>query len=344
MGLFPGKALMPILVTGATGFIGGHLARALLKRGDEVRALVRNEDLARPLRDAGVHLAMGDLGDIETLRHAVKGADAVYHCAALVGDWLDPAEARRVNVEGTDNLLAACAAAGVRRLLHFSSLSVLGSRHHFGTDESAPCVYTGDVYPDSKIDSERRVMEAAQRGSIEAVILRPGHVYGPGDRQLLPRLLDNLASGRFAYIGDGSKHLNNLYIKDLEQASFLAEGKPEAVGQAYNLTDGSQTRLDEFVTFIAEYLGMPAPTRRFPPPAAWLACYGLEFWSRMTRATAPPLLNRTRMKFLYFNQDYSIEKARRELGYTPRYTYREGLPPTLDWFRETGLLPKGARS
>lgn len=333
---------MSTLVTGATGFIGGHLARALLRRGVEVRALVRNEDKARPLRKDGIQLVKGDLGEAETLREAVQGADTVYHCAAMVGDWLDPAEARRVNVEGTRNLIAACATAGVRRVLYISSLAVLGSRHHFGTDESAPYAYTGDVYSDSKIDSERVVIEAVQRGTIEAVILRPGYVYGPGDRQVLPRLLENLAARRFAYIGDGSKQLNNLYIEDLEQAAFLAEGKPEAVGQAYNLTDGTQTRLDEFVTFISEYLGIPAPTRRVPPAAAWLACYGLEFLSRLTRATAPPLINRSRMKFLYFNQHYSIEKAQRELGYIPRVTYREGLPPTLDWFREAGLLPGAA--
>lgn len=338
---------MLTLVTGATGFIGGHLARALLRRGDVVRALVRDEaarpvaECARKLGEAGIQLVTGDLTDTHSLRSAVAGAECVYHCAALVGDWLDPREVRRVNVEGTRSLLAACVEAGVRRTVYVSSLAVLGSIHHFGTDESAPYRYTGDAYSDSKIDSERIVQEFAARGELRAVILRPGYVYGPGDRHVLPRLLENLACGRFTYTGDGSKQLNNLYIEDLEQAAFLAERAPHAAGQAYNLTDGSRTSLREFVTFITGYLGLPAPKRHIRPAVAWAACYGLEALARITRAKAPPLLNRSRMKFLYLNQHYSIEKARRELGYTPRFTYREGLPPTLDWFREAGLLPRG---
>lgn len=327
---------MLTLVTGATGFIGGHLARAFLKRSEEVRALVRDEERARNLGEAGIQLVRGDLSDPESLRKAIRDVECLVHCAALVGDWLDPREVRRVNVEGTRSLLSACAAAGVRRVVYISSLAVLGSIHHFGTDESAPYRYTGDPYSDSKIDSERIVQQFVQRGDLDAVILRPGYVYGPGDRQVLPRLLDNLAHGRFAYIGDGSKQLNSLYIEDLEQAVFLAEGRPEAVGQAYNLTDGSRTSLVEFVTFITEYLGLSTPKRHIQPAVAWAACHALEALSRLSpygNHSRAPLLNRSRMKFLYFNQHYSIEKARRELGYSPRFTYREGLPPTLDWFR-----------
>jgi nucleoside-diphosphate-sugar epimerase len=259
--------------------------------------------------------------------------ERVYHCAALVGDWLDRKEAWRVNVEATRDLLSACAGADVRRLVYFSSLSVLGIRHHHGTDESAPCRYTGDAYCDSKIDAERIVRGFAERGEIETVILRPGRVYGPGDRQIIPRLLDSILSRQFTYVGDGDILLNKVYIEDVVQAALLAQSNAEVAAQVYNLTDGDTTSLRDFVTFIADYLGIPAPTRRVTPAGAWMLCHTAESLARLLRAKGPPRYNRARLKFVYYNQDYSIEKARRELGYAPRYSYREGLPPTLDWFR-----------
>ncbi len=327
------------LVTGATGFIGGRLTAALLERGERVRALVRDPARAGDLSERGVELVRGDMADADSLREAVRGVGRAYHCAALVGDWLDRDEIRRVNVEGTRALLEACAEASVPRLVYLSSLAVLGMRHHRGTDESAPYRATGDAYSDAKIESERIVRDLERRDGVETVILRPGFVYGPGDRQFLPRLLDALVTGTFAYVGDGGKLLNVVHVDDVAQAALLAGSAANAAGEVYNLTDGTETSLREFVTFICDYLELPAPTRQIPPPAAWAACYLLEGWARVTRAKEPPRLNRGRMKFLYYNQHYSIEKARRELGYAPRFTYREGLPPTLNWFREAGLLP-----
>jgi nucleoside-diphosphate-sugar epimerase len=331
------------LVTGATGFIGGRLVEALLARGDTVRALVRDPDRAGRLRERGVETVRGDMTDPDSLAAAVAGADRVYHCAAVVGDWLSPAEIQRINVDGTRSLLEASARSGVRRLLYLSSLAVLGTRHHQGTDETAPYSYTGDAYSDSKIDSEKVVRGFAERGEVETVILRPGFVYGPGDQQFLPRMLKALADGQFVYVGDGSKLLNIIYIDDLARAALLADTAASTDGQAYNLTDGTRTSLRDFVTILCAELGVAAPTRRMPPAVAWTACYVLEAVARLRRAKEAPRLNRGRMKFLYYNQYYSIEKAKRELGYEPRFTCREGLPRSLDWFREQGLVPGASR-
>jgi nucleoside-diphosphate-sugar epimerase len=253
-------------------------------------------------------------------------------------------EIMRVNVEGTRRLLAACAGGGVRRVLYLSSLSVLGMMHHDGTDESAPCCYTRDPYSDSKIDSEKVVRGFAARGEVETVILRPGFVYGPGDRQFLPRLLDSLATRKFAYVGDGSKLLNVVYVDDVVQAALLADATPRATGQAYNLTDGTRTSLREFVTLVAEQAGLPQPTRQLPPRLAWALVYLLEGIAKARRSKEPPRLNRGRMKILYYNQYYSIEKARRELGYEPAVGYDEGVPAAIEWFREQGLLPAAAEA
>lgn len=331
---------MDSFVTGATGFIGGRLVHALVEAGHKVRALVRDPVRAQFLHRPGVELVQGDLGDPASLDQAVTGAQRVFHCGGLVGDWLRPEETRRINVEGTRALLSASAAAGVERVVYLSSLSVYGLGHHHGTYETAPHRYSGDTYLDSKIDAERMVRVFMDRDGPETVILRPGFVYGPGDQRFMPRLLEALARHQFAYIGDGSKLLNISYVDDVVQAVLLADSTHAAAGQAYNLTDGAQTSLRTFVEFLCQQLGIPAPRKQIPPPVAWAVCHGAEAVARALRSKEAPRFNRGRMRFLYYNQRYCIDKARRELGYRPRFTYREGLPPTLAWYREQGLLPE----
>ncbi|HEU5314693.1 MAG TPA: NAD-dependent epimerase/dehydratase family protein [Chloroflexota bacterium] len=330
---------MKTLVTGASGFVGSAIATALRERGDEVRGLVRDASRARGLRERGVELAHGDMTDADSLRWAVRGVECIYHTAAVVGDWPDRGETWRVNVEGTRRLLEAAEAAGVRRVVHVSSLAVYGNRHHHGTDESAPYRY-GDTYTDAKIESERVVFEWSARGAMEAVCLRPGFVYGPGDRMLLPKLMTALAEGKFVFIGDGSKQMNCIYIDDLARAAVAAGSTPGISGEALNLPDGTQTTLREFITFIADWLGVEIPSRRVPPAVAIAGCYGAEHVGRLLRVKRAPLMNISRLRFLYYNQHYSIDKARRTLGYAPEVAYRTGLPRTLEWFRSEGLLPQ----
>ncbi len=293
------------------------------------------------LERPGVELVQGDLADPAVARGRRSAApDGAFHCAGLVGDWLRPDEAQRVNVEGTRAVLAACASAGVERVVHLSSLSVYGLGHHRGTDETAPQRYSGDAYTDSKIDAERMVrVYAGRSGGPEVVIVRPGFVYGPGDRRFLPRLIDALARRQFVYIGDGSKLLNLSYVDDVAHGLVLAATEPSAAGRAYNLTDGTETSLRALVELLCQQLGLPVPTKRIPPPVAWAACSAADALARARRATEAPRLSRGRMRFLHYNQHYSAELARRELGYNPRFTYREGLAPTLDWYRKQGLLP-----
>jgi 2-alkyl-3-oxoalkanoate reductase len=325
------------LVTGGTGFIGNRLARALVERGDRVRALVRDPARAVDLRGLGVELVRGDLTDEASLGQAVVDVDRVFHAAALVGDWLDRRRAVDVNVEGIRRLLSSAVAAGVGRVVHVSSLSVLGTKHHNGTDEYAAYGY-GDPYTDTKVESERVALAVNARGEIEVAVIRPGFVYGPGDRHVLPPVVDRLLRGKFVYIGDGGKQLNTVYVEDVVRAALLADQAPAAAGQVYNITDGRNTTLREFATFIAEYLGVPPPTRHLPVTAAKAATVVLESLAHAVRAKSSPPLNRSRLRFLYYNQRYSIERARQELGYEPLVSYREGLPPALDWLRSAGLL------
>jgi nucleoside-diphosphate-sugar epimerase len=333
---------MVTLVTGATGFIGARLVGELRRQGQDVRALVRDRSRALALSEQGVELVPGDITDPAALRTAADGAAHVFHCAAILGDDPNP-DIRRVNVDGTRALLEASAAAGARRFLHLSSLAVLGARHHHGTDESAPCERARDAYTNTKIEAEQLVRDAGASGRLETVVLRPGFVYGPGDRLFLPRLVEGLVERQFRYVGDGSKVLNMIYVDDLVQALLLARDTTAAAGQAYNLTDGTTTSLRELVTTLSHLLGLPPPTGHLSPALAWAICYALELANRVTRSKSPPRLNATRMKFLYYNQRYSIEKARRELGYRPAFGCREGLPLSLAWAEQQGLVPVATR-
>jgi 2-alkyl-3-oxoalkanoate reductase len=162
-------------------------------------------------------------------------------------------------------------------------------------------------------------------------VIRPGFVYGAGDNHVLRPLVERLRNGGFAFVGDGNKQLNTVYVGDVVRAALLADETPHAAGQVYNITDGRNTTLREFVTFIADYIGVPCPTRRVPGFAARAAAAVMEAVARASGSKSPPPLNSSRLRFLHYNQRYSIEKARRELGYEPLVSYREGLPPALDW-------------
>ena len=318
------------LVTGGSGFLGHRIASALVARGDRVRVLVRDPASAPELALLGVEVVQGDMTDEGSLRRAVEGVDRLFHTAGLVGDWLDRRQAVDVNVRGTRRLLAAAADAGVTRAVHVSSLSVLGTKHHHGTDETGPYVYA-DVYTDTKIESERVALALAEEGRIEVVVIRPGFVYGAGDNHVLRPLVERLRDGGFAFVGDGGKELNTVYVGDVVRAALLADETPHAAGQVYNITDGRNTTLREFVAFIAEYIDVSCPTRQLPGFGARAGAAIMETVARARGATSPPPLNRSRLRFLYYNQRYSIDKARHELGYEPLVSYREGLPPALDW-------------
>jgi nucleoside-diphosphate-sugar epimerase len=329
---------MNILITGASGFLGTRLAAAALARGDSVRGLVRDLERATDLRSTGVETVQGDMLDSDSLQRAVQGIDCIFHTAAVIGDWPDRELSRQVNVGGTRTLVSLAIEAGVQRVVHFSSLAVYGNQHHRGTDESAPYRY-GDIYTDAKIDSERAVFDLAQSEAIEAVSLRPGFIYGPGDRTLLPKILEALQLKKFMFVGDGSKQMNCVYVEDVVQAAVLASTASGVSGRAYNITDGQIPALKDFIGFIAEYCELPMPTRHVPPFLAVAGCYTSEYLGHLIGVKQAPLMNISRLRFLYYNQAYSIERARAELGYAPRYTIREGLPPTLAWFAARAAQP-----
>ena len=337
-----------IFITGGTGLVGSHVVEEALARGHKVRVLVRGSSDTRQLDAWGVEKVLGDLEDTNALAQGVNGADWVINCAAKVGDWGDLDDFRRLNVDALQLLLDAATKAKVSRFVHVSSMGVYEGRDHHGTDETTPPALNSlDAYTRSKTEAELLVLayrpegpatmlpyveEALKKSTVPAAerkldvaIVRPGFIYGERDRTVLPKLLTRLRSKVFAYFGSGQQALNCIYVKNLAYGIFLAAETPAASGQVYNLTDGEPVTKRQFVGTVAKLAGLTEPTRKIPRPIAYWLAKGMERRARRKKATEPPLINMARYKFLGLNLDYSIAKARTQLGYQPPFTTQQGL-------------------
>ena len=329
-----------LLVTGGTGLVGSHVLEAAVGRGIKTRALVRASSDLDLLKSLGVEIIEGDLTDPDSAKRAVDGASLIVHCAAKVGDW-GPVEAyREVNVRGLENLLSATeAGGGLKRFVHISSLGVYPARDHHGTDESQPVSTEGiDGYTLTKVEAELLVKEHIQNHKLPAAILRPGFIYGPRDRTVLPRIFERLKKKQFAFLGSGENLMNNTYVGNLTDAVFLAIEREDCVGECFNIADGRLVSKKEFISAIAEHAGYAQPTKHVPLPVAKCLAKIMEGTWKLLGKKEAPLLSSARIKFLGFNLDYSIAKARRELGYDPQVDFQDGIKATMDWFREQGRL------
>ncbi|MHC5542064.1 NAD-dependent epimerase/dehydratase family protein, partial [Singulisphaera rosea] len=227
-------------------------------------------------------------------------------------------------------LLDAAADQGVERFVHVSSLGVYEARDHFGTDETVPTATQSlDAYTRSKNEAEELALSFAKSRKLPLSIVRPGFIYGPRDRTVLPKLINALKAGRFFYFGSGNQVLNCVYVKNLVAAIFLAAEVPEAIGEVFNITDGQPVTKRQFVGRVAELSGLRPPRRKIPLWLAWTLAVLMERRAKRLKSLEPPLVNKARYKFLGLNLDYSIEKARRVLGYVPPYSTEEGLSEAL---------------
>lgn len=326
------------LVTGATGFVGSHVAEVLVARGNRVRTLARASSDTSFLDRLGVEVVRGDVTNPESLPSALDGVQVVIHCAAKVGDWGPVEEYRRVNVEGLRTLLEAVKDRPIERLVLVSTLGVYEARHHHGTDESEPLPREHiDGYTQSKVEAEALALEYHRRHGVPIVILRPGFVYGPRDRTVLPRIVERLKERSIIYIAGGRHALNTTYARNIADACVLAANHPQAVGEIFNITDGEFVSKRRFFETIADGLGLKRP-RSFPPVPIWLArllANQRERKFRRENRPHPPRITQAQLKFAGLNLDFSIAKARTKLGYSPRVLFDEGMKNALDWYRST---------
>lgn len=322
---------MRALVTGATGFTGGRLARFLASRGDHVRALVRDSAQAGPLAAESIEVVKGDLTDRASLERALGGMDVVYNIAALYREaGLSAAEYRAVNATAVADIVDVASRTGVRRVVQCSTVGVHGDVEHPPANEDAP-LRPGDIYQETKLEGERLGTDAARRAGVEFVIARPSGIYGPSDRRLF-KVFGAVAQGRFLMLGTGRHFYHVTYIDDLCEGFRLCATVPQAAGRTYILAGAEVTTLAELVQITAEVARVPPPGRRFPVWPVWLAGAACEAICAPF-GISPPLYRR-RVDFFRKSRAFDISRARAELGFAPTVGLREGIGRTLEWYRE----------
>jgi len=319
--------------------VGSLLAKRAIEAGYDVRAMVRSTSNREAIEGLGVEFVQADLAEPDSLPPALADVDYVVHTAAHVGDWGPPDKFRAINVYALEHMLTAAQHEGrLRRWVQISSLGVYPARHHSGTDETTPPDLKGlDGYTQTKAEAEILLNRYRDTDQFPVVILRPGFLYGPGDRHVVPRIIERLAAGKMKLIGDGKKLLNNTYVGNLVDATMLALEKEQALGETFNVRDARLVTREEFVGAIADYMGKPMPSR-VPEWLARSAVGFIEGFAKLRGATEAPLLTRGRIKFLTLNLDFSIEKAKSKLGYQPQVDFQEGIRTALDWAASENLI------
>jgi len=328
-----------VLVTGATGFTGGHLAATLAARGDEVRALVRPKSRARfdrsPLAAAGVAGVEGDLTNLASMRRAVAGIEVVYHIAATYREAGQPNSAYRdINVQGTRHVLESAREAGVRRVVHCSTGGVHGHVANPPANEDAP-FNPGDVYQQTKLEAEQLAREFGKSSGLDVVVARPIGIYGPGDKRFL-RMFRGLARGRFPLIGSGQVCYHLTFIDDLVEGFRLCGTVDAAAGRTYLLAGPRYTTLESLLGLVATELNVAPPKTHLPVWPFWTA--GLLCELACVPLRIEPPIYRRRVDFYTKSRAFDTTRARTELGFAPQVDLEEGIHRTADWYRSEGLL------
>jgi 2-alkyl-3-oxoalkanoate reductase len=326
------------LITGVTGLVGGRLAEQLARERDvQVRGLARDPSRAADLVAQGVEIVGGDITDPASLEAAAAGCDWVFHCAAYVEEGGERAAIWAVNVDGTRHALQAAHRAGATRFIHVSTCAVYGSIQELDIDETTPCRMRGNLYADSKVAAEEVVEEYAARhaDAPQTVIARPSQVYGPRSYQFTVRPIEAIRAGKMILV-DGGKHwCKPIYIDNLVDGLIACARTPAAAGHAFNLTDGVAVPWRDFFGAYARMLGkekLPS----VPYPVAWVAALWFEWQSKRTGKKA--LVNRAALRAIRSRNSFSIEKARRILGWSPRIALDEGMARTQAWLAQEGYL------
>jgi nucleoside-diphosphate-sugar epimerase len=318
---------MKVLVTGGGGFLGQAIVRQLVERGDAVSTVNRSDYPA--LAALGVTCHRGDIADREAVMAAVDGVDAVIHVAAKAGPGLYAPDFVAANVVGTGNVIEACRRHGVRFLVHTSSPSVVHAGGDIdGGDESLPYPDHFEApYPATKAEAERLAL-GANDDDLKVCALRPHLIWGPGDNQLLPRLIEKNRAGRLK-LPAPDKRIDTVYIDNAAEAHLLAldnlTGSASAAGRAYFITNGEPTPVGEMLSRMLEAAGETPRLGHVSPRVAMAAATVVEWFWRATRRRSDPPLSRFVVEHLATAHWFDISAARRDLGYEPRVSIAAGL-------------------
>ncbi len=326
---------MKVLITGATGLLGGHLLRELQQRGEQIRALVLPVENAEKLLAYGVELVRGDVTDASTLAPAVKDIEIIFHLAGMMGVNRPLADYRLVNVTGSENLYHAAQVAGVRRFVHTSSHTVYGLGYGRFLTEKDALRPDPDPYSITKAEGDRLMRRLMLKSDVETVIIRPGTFFGPGDRLHFGRMAQRMKNGKGVIIGRGDNALPFCYVTDVAQGFLLAAYHEKAPSNIYNISNDHPLTQQEIFNTIADDAGGKRPARHLP---YWPTYYSSIVAEKLAQIThTRPIV--TRLGVMMFGSDtrHSVEKARRELGYEPKVDIREGIRLAAAWFNAGGM-------
>jgi len=327
---------MKVLVTGGTGFTGSHLVRRLLGRGHDVMVIDIQKGLFfDELTKRGAKIELGSITDMNDVNKIVKGCEVVYHVASSFRDVTVPNEAYwSVDVEGTRNLLDASYRLGVKRFIHCSTIGVYGNVRHPPASEQTD-IAPADYYQFAKYEGEKVVEEYVQKG-LDAVIIRPAAIYGPGDSGRFLILFRMVKQGFFLMFGDGKAYYHTVFIDNLLDAFELAADKEGISGEKYIIADEHYFSLNELVQYIAESLGISARIWHLPFWPLWVAALICEMICKPLNIY-PPIFRR-RVDWFRQVRAFSIDKAKRELNYQPKIDLQTGLSMTTMWYGDHGYL------
>ena len=331
---------MTILVTGATGLLGSHVLDLLVERRERPRALVRPGESAEAILDKDVDVRFGDVADPDALKAAADGVDCVVHCAARTGPWGPQDDYRATNVEGLKTVVRTALSVGARRIVHVSSITVHGARPRGTIDERAPLVGEPNPYSRSKVAGEKWLRALIATESVPVTIVRPGWIYGPRDAASFGRFATLVRSGRMPIIGSGQNHLPLVYVRDVADGVLRAAQSAGTDGRAYLLVGDEPVTQRDYLEAIAAELAVAAPTRRVPLWVAWTLAAALEGRARLPRRNEPPPMTRYGVELLGREKRFTIDRARRELGFSPKVGLADGVRSSVDWYLSSGQAAK----
>ena len=325
---------MDILITGGNGFTGRHLISALQERRERVRVLVSPVGDSTWLEQRGVAVFRGDVRTPDALLAAMRGAEAVFHLVAETKVWGPMRDSYAVNVTGTENVCRAALKAGVGRVIHLSTFTVYKMMIGRPVTEDDALAPLNEPYSVTKAESDKLVQRMVRNEHLPAVILRPGPLLGPGDDRSFGRLADRVRAGKGIIVGSGNNAVPLTYITDMVQALLLALDSKHAIGEAYNICNDEPLTQQEYLSAIAQDLGVAAPHIHVPYLSLYAAAYAFERISTLSGYRIPAVVTRHGVKILGGDNRISIDKARRELGYVPQVCIREGVRLTAAWYRQ----------
>jgi nucleoside-diphosphate-sugar epimerase len=322
-----------ILVIGGNGFLGRHLVPALQDRGNSVRVLALPTEDTRWLEERGVIIHKGDIRQPDTLVAPMRGVDRVIHLAGMMGVWRPMEDYRAVNVTGTKNVCRAVLAIGAR-LLHVSSWTVYGMGLGKTVGEDCALRPLPEPYALTKAAGDKAVQRMIAEDHLPAVIIRPGTIFGPGDRLNFGRTADRLRARRQVIVGRGDNAVPFVYVTDVVQGLILALENDRAVGHAYNITNDRPLTQQQLLNAIAHEIGTDPPRLHVPYHALYAAAFAAERLSMLTRLQRDPLVTRHGVALFGTDNRHAIDKARQELGYTPQVEVHEGVRLAAMWYRQ----------